>query len=173
MPNLLLEKIDYHHQTTRFGVWRRYLYPNGAYFAEFTSHRHLLGLPMFHYTNGICPETGGRIIAKGIIAIGRVAVGGIAVGHAAAGLIAIGKLGVGLIFDLGQASTGLLAVGQLAVGGLIGIGQFATGYVAIAQIGIGEYVLAQLGFGKYIWTPKYADPTAVEFFQTWKAYFFN
>ena len=73
MKNLLLEKVEYKIETTNFGVWRRFVYPNGSYFAEFKSHATFMGLPLFHYTRGKCPETGRRIIAKGVIAVGRLA----------------------------------------------------------------------------------------------------
>ncbi len=95
MKNLLLEKVEYQIVKTRFGVWRRHLAPTGAYFAEFRSHGQVFGLPLLHYTRGICPDTGRRIVAKGVVAVGRLAVGGIAVGHASAGLVAIGQLGIG------------------------------------------------------------------------------
>lgn len=55
--------------------WRRYVYPNGTHFGELRSHRTILGLPLMHYTSGRCPETGRRIVAKGILAVGRLAVG--------------------------------------------------------------------------------------------------
>ena len=35
MKNLLLENVEYKIETTNLGVWRRYPYPTGAYFAEF------------------------------------------------------------------------------------------------------------------------------------------
>jgi len=38
MKNLLLENVEYKIETTDFGVWRRFVYPTGAYFAEFKSH---------------------------------------------------------------------------------------------------------------------------------------
>jgi len=52
MKNLLLEKVEYKIETTNFGVWQRFVYPNGAYFAEFKSHATFMGLPLFHYTRG-------------------------------------------------------------------------------------------------------------------------
>lgn len=166
MANLLLEKVDYKIEQNRRGVWRRYLYPNGQYFAEFKTHRTLFGLPVYHYTSGICPETGRRVTAKGIIAIGRVAMGGLAIGQAAFGIVAIGQLGLGLLFGLGQASSGVIAIGQLAIGVLFGLGQFATGLVAIGQFAMGQYVLAQFGMGDYVWMKDSADPRAVEFFKS-------
>ena len=95
MKNLLLQNVEYKIETTNFGVWRRFVYPNGAYFAEFKSHATFWGLPLFHYTRGKCPETGRRIIAKGVIAVGRLATGIVAIGHASFGLITIGQLAYG------------------------------------------------------------------------------
>jgi hypothetical protein len=164
--NILLEDIEYKVDRTRFGIWRRYLYPTGAYFGEFKSHTTVFGLPLVHYTRGICPETGRRIAAKGIVAVGRLATGVLAVGHASLGLIAIGQLGIGILLGLGQASTGVMAVGQVAIGFVFGLGQLATGLIAIGQLGVGNYVLAQIGFGKHIWSQKVVDPEAVRFFSS-------
>jgi hypothetical protein len=166
-----LEKVEYKIESTNFGVWCRFVYPNGAYFAEFESHVTFMGLPLFHYTRGKCPETGRRIIAKGVIAVRRLATGIVAIGHASFGLIAIGQLGLGLLFGLSQGSTGLYAVGQVAVGLLLGLGQIATGLIAIGQLAYGKYVLAQLGYGDYVWSMKRADPEAVKFFKTLLARF--
>ena len=171
MKNILLEKVEYKTETTSFGVWRRFVYPTGAYFAEFKSHATFWGLPLLHYTRGKCPETGRRIIAKGVVAIGRLATGIFAIGHASFGVIAIGQLGLGLLFGLGQGSTGLYAVGQVALGLMFGLGQLATGEIAIAQIGYGKYVLAQLGYGDYVWSQNRADPEAVAFFKSMLAKF--
>ncbi|MDP2970222.1 MAG: hypothetical protein Q8P64_13595, partial [Deltaproteobacteria bacterium] len=88
MKNLLLEKVEYKIETTSFGTWRRFVYPNGKYFAEFRSHATFWGLPLLHYTRGICPETGRRVVAKGIMAVGRLAMGALAIGQASFGLIA-------------------------------------------------------------------------------------
>ena len=150
MENVLLKNIEYQIQETSFGVWRRYLYPAGAYFAEFKSHRTLLGLPLLHYTRGICPETGKRVVAKGIFAVGRIAAGIVAIGQAAFGVIAIGQLALSLLFGLGQVSAGWAAIGQLAIGIEFGLGQLATGFTAIGQVGVGRYVLAQIGFGDHV-----------------------
>jgi len=165
MKNLLLEKVDYQTEHTALGNWRRFLYPNGQRFAEFRSHAELLGLPLIHYTWGICPETGQRITAKGVIAVGRLAVGGLAIGHASAGLIAIGQAGLGLLFGLGQAATGYYALGQLALGWEFAIGQLAAAQTVVAQLGLGEWVLAQAGIGEYVWDQSGADPEAVAHFQ--------
>ena len=165
MDNLLLEKVEYKIEETRFGVWRSYLYPTGAYFAEFRSHWMLVGLPFLHYTRGICPETGRRMVAKGVIAVGRVAAGILAIGQASFGVFAIGQLALSLLFGLGQASTGVIAVGQLAVGLKFGLGQLAIGLTAIGQFGVGRFVLAQMGFGEHVWTPRRADLEAMEYFK--------
>jgi len=171
MKNLLLEHVEYKVETTRFGVWRRFLYPNGAYFTEFKSHTTFFGLPLVHYTRGICPETGRRVIAKGVVSVGRLATGILAIGHASFGLIAIGQLGLGLLLGLGQGATGLYAIGQAAMGLLFGLGQIATGEVAIGQLAYGNYVLAQIGYGDYVWSTNRADPDAIVFFKSLLARF--
>ncbi|HOD36143.1 MAG TPA: hypothetical protein PLR20_09395 [Syntrophales bacterium] len=165
MKNMLLEKVDYQVERTYFGTWRRYAYETGARFAEFKSHDGLLGLPFIHYTAGICPETGKRLVAKGIIAVGRKAVGVVAVGQAAAGLLALGQLAVGAV-AIGQAAFGIAVIGQLAIAILFGLGQVTTGYVAIGQFALGHYALAQFGAGDHVWSTGRADPEAVEFFRS-------
>jgi len=166
MSNLLLEDVEYRIQETRLGVWRRYLYPTGARFHEFKSHATFLGWPLVHYTHGICPDTGRRIVAKGVVAVGRLAVGGLAIGHASFGIVALGQLAIGILLGLGQAATGLAAAGQAAIGAFFGLGQLATGTVTIGQLGWGTYVLAQRGFGEHVWSSSMADPAAVEFFKS-------
>jgi hypothetical protein len=165
MRNLLLEPIEYRIDETPRGVWRRYLYTSGELFEEFTSHRRLLGVPFLHFTRGKSPETGKRVVARGIIAIGRQAVGVVAIGQAALGLLALGQLAVSPLLGIGQAATGVLAVGQLALGAAFGFGQLATGYVAIGQIGFGSYVLAQLGYGEHVYDSRGAAPAAQQFFR--------
>lgn len=172
MQNLLLQEIEYATEETPLGTWWRFVYPNGQLYAEFQSHRHLFGLPLIHYTYGRCPETGKRVVAKGIFAVGRVAIGLLAIGQASAGLIAVGQLGLGLLLGLGQASTGIFCLGQLAVGLVFGLGQFATGYIAIGQFAFGHYVLAQLGLGTYVVDTHQVSPVAKRFFEGlmfWKA----
>lgn len=160
IENLLLREVQYKTDTTAAGTWRRFMYPNGRLFEEFTSHRELLGLPLLHYTRGRCPETGKGVVAKGIVAIGRRAVGLLAIGQLSLGLVAVGQLGVGVLFGLGQATCGFVAVGQAALGAIVGIGQFATGYVAVAQFGFGNYVLAQMGMGEFVWDIHQCSPAA-------------
>ena len=166
MKNRLLAEVEYKIDETPRGVWRRFLYPDGQLFEEFVSHRWVGGLPLLHYTRGRCPETGRRVVARGVVAIGRLAVGVVAIGHASAGVIAIGQLAVGLLFGLGQAATGMFALGQLALAGIVGIGQFATGWMAVGQFGIGRYVLAQLGVGEHVWDMRGASPVAQQFFRS-------
>lgn len=165
MENLLLKDVKYAWTETAWGRQRRFLYPGGQLFEEYVSNVRLFGWPLVHITRGKCPETGKRIIARGFIAIGRVAVGGVAVGQASFGVVAVGQLAVGLLFGLGQAATGVLCIGQLAIGLLFGLGQFVTGAVAIGQIGLGIYVLAQAGFGKYVWDSANVAPEAQQFFE--------
>lgn len=149
---------------TPMGVWRRHVYASGAVYAEFRSHYEVFGLPLVHYASGICPETGVRTTAAGIVAIGRKAVGLVAVGRMSAGLVAVGQVCAGL-FSLGQAALGLVAVGQFGMGVLFGLGQLATGRTVIGQLALGGTVLAQLGLGGHVWSPEHADPVAQEHFR--------
>src|SRR5580700_8524559 len=92
LQNQLLQDIRYKTDETSWGVWRRFLYPSGQLFEEFKSHASFFGLPWLHYTHGKCPETGKRVVAKGMIAVGRLACGGLAIGQASLGVVAIGQL---------------------------------------------------------------------------------
>ena len=165
MKNMLLQDVEYKEDETPRGHWRRFAYPNGQLFEEFTSHTKVGGWPLIHFTRGRCPETGRRIVAKGVIAIGRVALGGLAIGQASLGLVAIGQLAIGLIFGLGQLSIGGVVVGQAAIGVVMGVGQFATGKIAIGQFAVGRYVLGQRGFGSHVWDMKGTSEVAREFFK--------
>ena len=163
--NLLLSDVEYEVTETVRGRWRRYLYPNGQLFEEFVSHARWLGMPVLHFTRGKCPETGKRIVARGVIGIGRLATGVVAIGQASCGVIAIGQLSIGMLLALGQAGIGLVALGQLVLAAAFGIGQFALGYAAIGQIACGKYVLAQIGFGEFVWDMRGAANEAVKFFK--------
>jgi hypothetical protein len=162
--NLLLEKIEYRIDETSWGTWRRFLYPNGSRFEEFKSRGEFAGMPLLHYTYGICPETGHRITARGVIAIGRFARGIIAIGHVAFGIIAFGQASIGLVIGFGQATAGAFCVGQLAIGLIFGAGQAATGYIAMGQVAFGTYVLAQIGWGRHVVDTRAIDPVAQKFF---------
>lgn len=164
MRNLLLEEAEYLVEETPRGIWKRFVWPNGRSYAEFTTHARWMGMPLLHYTSGLCPETGRRKTARGFIAVGRKAVGVIAIGHAAVGIVAIGQLAIGLVFGLGQAACGLAALGQAAIAAGIGVGQLATGYIAIGQLAVGYHVLAQLGMGMEVLSVDRQDPAAIEFF---------
>jgi hypothetical protein len=162
--NLLLEKIEYLVEDTPSGTWRRFVYPNGNRFAEYTSHRRWGNMPLVHFTYGVCPETGKRITARGVIAVGRFARGMIAIGQVATGLVAIGQVSIGLILGVGQGTAGAICLGQLALGMLAGVGQVSTGQVAIGQVAFGTYVLAQLGWGDHVVDSRMVDPVAKDFF---------
>jgi hypothetical protein len=162
--NLLLEEIHYQVEETAHGVWRRFVYPTGMRFAEFKSHLSFGTLPLVHYTYGVCPKTGKRITARGVIAVGRFARGMIAIGQVSMGLVAIGQLSLGLILCISQAAFGAICIGQLAAGLLFGLGQFATGQIAIGQFAFGAYVLAQIGWGQHVIDMKWVDPVAKDFF---------
>jgi len=162
--NLLLQDVEYAFEETAWGTWRRFVYSNGTRFEEFRSHHSWAGLPLLHYTYGLCPETGKRITARGVVAIGRFARGIVAIGHVAMGIVAIGQLSIGLVLGLGQATLGGFCIGQAALGIVFGVGQFATGQIAIGQFAIGSYVLAQLGWGEHVVDMRTVDPAAKNFF---------
>ncbi len=164
VPNLLLEKIEYVYEETSWGLWRRFVYPSGARFAEYKSKRMWGTLPLVHYTFGRCPETGKRITARGVIAVGKFAHGMIAIGQLSMGLVAIGQLSFGVVFCMAQAAFGPVAIGQAAIGLILGIGQFATGQIAIGQFAYGAYVLAQVGWGANVIDSRAVDPVAKDFF---------
>jgi len=163
--NLLLKEVEYKITKTNFGEWRSYLYPSGNVYHEFTSHSKIGSLPLIHYTYGVCPETGRRKVAKGIIAVGGIAMGIIGIGQLSFGIFSFGQLSFGLLFALAQAAFGFVAIGQLAVAALFALGQFAAGYIAIGQFAIGYYVLAQVGYGTHVWSVKIKDIEAIEFFK--------
>jgi len=122
---------------------------------QWRTEAEILGWPLVSIAFGRNKQTGKLLVAKGILAIGQFAIG----------LITIAQFGVGLLFAFGQFTAGWLAIGQFAVGVYFGLGQFATGATAIGQFAIGEYVLAQLGYGKYVWSTKIKDPEAIEHFR--------
>jgi hypothetical protein len=162
--NLLLEQIDYLVEETAWGRWRRFVYPDGNRFAEFTSHHSWAGLPLVHYTYGRCPETGKRIAAKGVIAVGRIARGIVAIGQVAIGLVAVGQFSIGLVFGFGQVAIGCVVLGQGALGMLFAAGQFAVAYIAIGQFAAGTYALAQMAWGDHVVDMRTVDPAAKDFF---------
>ncbi len=159
--NRLLQEVDYKITKTRHGVKREYMYETGHLFSEYKSNARVGSWPLVHITRGVCPSTGRRVAAKGVIAIGRIAIGGIALGQLAVGILPVGHLAIGLA-----------AVGQGALGILFGLGQLGTGYVAIAQMGLGYMVLAQLGIGhavvaqqgigEFVFSMGRRDPQALE-----------
>lgn len=144
--NLLLEPVEYKIEETAGGVRRSYMYPSGALFTEYRSHLTVNGWPLVHTTRGICPETGHRVMARGVIAIGRVAVGVVAIGQWTAGLLAIGQFSAGLLMGIGQFTAGTVALGQFALGLGFGLGQFATGLYAIGQFAGGAETIGQLTY---------------------------
>jgi len=121
---------------------------------EWKSKIEIWGIPLIHIAAGRDKETGKLLVAKGIIAIGQFGIG----------LITIAQFGIGVLFGFGQFIGGAVAIAQFAIGIYFGLGQFATGSTAIGQLAIGKYVLAQLGYGKYVWSTKIKDPEAIEYF---------
>ncbi len=122
---------------------------------QWKSHAEVFGWPLIHVAIGRDPTTGKLFVAKGVIAIGQFGFG----------LITIAQFGVGFLFGFGQFVTGTFAIGQFALALLFGLGQFATGTTAIGQVAYGKYVLAQTGFGEFVWSSKIRDARAIEHFK--------
>jgi hypothetical protein len=142
MGNLLNKQPDYVITQSCWGQTRKYLYESGMLFKDFESKFKIGSFPLVHITMGVCPETGRRLWARGVIAIGRKAIGVLAIGQLSIGVIAIGQLSIALVFALAQLSiAGFFSIGQAAFGA-IAIGQFAYGYYALGQIACGKYVLS-------------------------------
>jgi hypothetical protein len=122
---------------------------------DWKSRATVFGLPLIHVAFGRNAQ-GKRRVAIGIIAIGQFALG----------IITIAQFGVGLLFGFGQFIAGFTAVAQFALAAAFGVGQFAVGYFAIGQAVLGVYGLGQVGWAKYLWTPKHLDAEALAMFRT-------
>lgn len=142
--NLLFREVEYRIEQTRFGEWRGFMYEDRTAYHEFTSHAKVAGIPLVHYTQGKCPETGRRKVARGVIAVGRIAVGFLAVGQASLGMIGVGQATFGFLFGLGQLALGGTAIGQGAIGAAFALGQFAVGYLAVGQLAAGVHATGML-----------------------------
>jgi hypothetical protein len=151
-------------EETSLGTWRRFVYPSGSGFAEFRSNTEVLGYPFVHYTTGVDPASGRRIVARGFIAVGRRAVGFVAIGQLALGVLAIGQAAVG-IGALGQVAGGIWTVGQLSIGYMFALGQIAVGSVAIGQMALGGMALGQMAAGRHAWSSEASDSEAVSYFK--------
>lgn len=122
---------------------------------DWKSERTLFGLPLVHVAFGRNAQ--GRLrVARGIIAIGQFALG----------VVTIAQFGVGVLFGFGQFIVGLTVIAQFAGAVVFGVGQFATGFIAIGQFVFAYYGMAQMGWAKFLWTPKQKDMEAVAFFHT-------
>jgi hypothetical protein len=109
---------------------------------EYRSAVEILGWPLVHITKGIDPNTGNRLVSKGVIAIGEVAIGFLAIGGFAFGGLAIGGMGVGVL-ALGGLAVGLLATGGIAMGALAAVGGLAYSLVyAVGGIANAQYVIS-------------------------------
>lgn len=97
-------------------------------------------------------EAGRRLVARGIVAVGQFGVG----------LVTIAQFGVGVLIGVGQVSVGLVCVSQVAISVIFGLGQLAVGAMAIGQLAIGVYVLAQVGFGQFVWSMDRHDPEVLQ-----------
>ncbi len=141
---------------------------------EYRSETSFFGLRLVHVVLGRHPETGGVCMAVRILAVGRIAFGVGPIGQLAIGIFPIGQAALGLVFALGQAAiAGYDAIGQLAVGSHFALGQFAAAASSIGQMAVGRHVLAQVGWGRYVFSAKMKDPEVLEHFREMFAWFFE
>jgi len=122
---------------------------------EWKSKITVYGLPLVHIAFGKDSKSGKLLVAKGIIAIGQFGLG----------VITIAQFGVGVLLGIGQFAAGVCVLAQFAGGIYFGLGQFATGVTAIGQFAIGEYVLAQIGYGKYVYSSIQTSVEALSYFK--------
>ena len=163
MENLLNKEIDWKIDETDRMVVRRFVFPDGRCYTEYTSKARIGGWPLFHMTLGRNPETGRRKAARGIVAIGRIAIGGLAIGQLALGILPIGQLAIGLVAALGQgAFAGLWSIGQIAAAYEFAAGQFAAAQTAVGQFAFGTYALGQFAKGQYACSIKACDPAVLD-----------
>ena len=120
---------------------------------EYRSEMEILGWPLVHITRGNDPETGQRLVSKGVIAIGEAAIGVLAVGGFAFGGLAVGGMAAGLI-AFGGLAIGVVAAGGIALGGLA-----ATGGVAYSLM----YALGAIAHAQYVLSHARVDREFVEY----------
>jgi hypothetical protein len=109
---------------------------------EYRSEEEIFGWPLIHITRGYDPQSGKRLVSKGLIAIGEISIGLVAIGGFALGGVAIGGLGIGLI-AIGGLAAGLIAFGGLAFGisAAIGVAAFSFMY-AVGVMAHAQYVIS-------------------------------
>jgi hypothetical protein len=122
---------------------------------EWKTKANVFGFPLIHIAIGRDRKTGKLLIAKGVVAIGQFAIG----------IISFAQFSIGALIGFGQFSIGIIAIAQFALGILFGLGQFATGVITIGQFAVGKYVLAQIGYGEYVWSAIIKNMIAFEFFK--------
>jgi len=122
---------------------------------EWKSKITICGLPLAHIAFGRDAKSGKLLVAKGIIAIGQFGIG----------VITIAQFGVGILLGIGQFAAGIVAIAQCAVGIYFGLGQLAVGMTVIGQCAIGKYVLAQIGYGTYVYSSMQANAEALNYFK--------
>jgi hypothetical protein len=143
---------------------------------QWKSQSTFMGWPLVHIAYGHHPETGEKLVAKGLIAIGDIAVGGIALGGLSVGLASFGGVAVGLNAVGGcaialQLAAGGCAIGALAVGGaavgILAMGGAAVGGLAIGGGGVGYLALGPGATGHFridhhgVWRPQSFADTAI------------
>jgi len=133
---------------------------------DYRSHRTLWGIPLVHVATGLDPVTGGRQVAKGIIAIGDIAIGAIALGSVAVGGVSFGGVSIGGL-AFGGAALGLIALGGLAIALIAALGGGAIGAIAVGGGAVGYYAFGGVAYGVHTVSAQVKEPTAQAFFEAW------
>lgn len=123
---------------------------------EYKSDLHIFGWPLIHVAQGVNPETGRPLVAKGIIAIGNKAIGVAAMGGTALGVFACGGLSIGIV----------TAFGGVAIGTGLSMGGCAIGGLAIGGVTLGYYSLGGLAMGLHTMDGARQDPALAEFLKS-------
>ncbi|MDD5349786.1 MAG: serine/threonine-protein kinase, partial [Chthoniobacteraceae bacterium] len=140
---------------------------------NYRSKATLFGLPLVHITQGTDPNTGRKLVARGIIAIGDIAQGVIAIGGCAMGGIALGGAAFG-VFSVGGLALGLWAFAGLALGLISAWGGFALAPIAMGGTAMGYFANGGRAWGMHVWDSITKDPVAVRFFQdSWSQKFLD
>ena len=112
------------------------------FYFEYTSKKHIGGLPLVHINIGI-----GRK-AKGVISIGFISTGIISLGLISVGVLSLGLLSFGLL-ALGVFAAGILSAGSIAVA-VIALGALTIGIFAMGAINFGIFSVGAISYGYYI-----------------------
>ena len=128
---------------------------------EWKSETEILGWPLIHVAIGFNKKTRRLYVAKGIIAIGQFALG----------LVTIAQFGIGFSFCFWTACNWIFCCRTIGYSLIFWDGSICGRTNCNWTIGLGKYVLAQAGYGRYLWTKSVKDPVAYEYFREFIMFF--